>query len=132
MDKGVNSKDLISVSHLAWTVYQRCRDSSEEFQKISNDVKLMHANLNEAQLLMEEYQYELTPKRRESLYVILKTCTDSLDELDEHVTKYDRMATPSQRVWDRLRYGLKDVTSVKDQIKTTCTQLAALNINLSR
>jgi hypothetical protein len=132
MNRGVSAKDLISISRLAWTVYERCRDSSEEFQRISTDIKLMHANINEAQLLLEEYQWELSPKRRENLQTILNACTESLDELDDHVCKYDRLATPSQRVYDRFRYGLKDVSAIKDQITATSTQLAALNITLSR
>jgi hypothetical protein len=132
MNPDVSAKALISISRLAWTVYERCRDSSEEFQRISNDVKLMHANINEAQLLLEEYQWELSPKRRENLQTILNTCTESLDELDAHVCSYNRLATPSQRVWDRFRYGLKDVSAIKDQITATSTQLAALNIALSR
>jgi hypothetical protein len=132
MNKSLSSNDLVSTSQWAWTIYERCRDSSDEFQKISNDVKLLHANLYEAQILLKEYEWQLSPKRKETLQVILSVCIESLDDLNSQVSKYDSMATPSQRAWDRLRWGLKDVSVIKDQIKVTTTQLAALNYSLSR
>jgi len=132
MSFGFGVSDLITVGALAWTVYKACRDSSEEFQRIAKEVKILHITIKETEELLEEYHWELSPSRRERLELIRESCEENLNELQDIVQKYERLATPSQRVFDQLRFGLQDVSELKQRIIATYTKLDAFNHILSK
>jgi DNA repair exonuclease SbcCD ATPase subunit len=132
MSFGFGPSDLINVSLLAWRVYKCCRDSSEEFQRIAKEVKILHITLKETEELLEEYHWDLTPSRRERLKMLWESCAENLNELDALIEKYDKLATPSQRVWDQMRWGLQDVSDIRQNIITAYTKLDAFNHVLSK
>ena len=132
MSFGFGASDIIGVSTFAWNLYKACRDSSEEFQRVAKEVKILHITLQETAELLEEYQWDLTPSRKERLHLIHESCSDTLKELQTLVQKYDNLATPSQRVWDQMRWALQDVSELKQTIITTYTKLDAFNHTLSQ
>jgi len=81
MSFGFGPSDIITISTLAWNLYKACRDSSEEFQRIAKEVKILHITPQETAELLEEYQWGLTPSRKERLNFIHESCSDTLKEL---------------------------------------------------
>lgn len=132
MSFGFGPSDIINITVLAWNVYKACRDSSDEFQRVAKEVKILHVTLKETEELLEEYHFDLTPSRRERLELIRESCSENLNELQALIQKYDRLATPSQRVWDQMRFGLQDVSEIKQNIVATYTKLDAFNHILSK
>jgi len=132
MSFGFGASDIITISVLAWNVYKACRDSSEEFQRVAKEVKILHITIKETEELLDEYHWELSPSRRERLELIRESCAENLNELQSHVQKYEQLATPSQRVFDRMRFGLQDVSEIKQRIVATYTKLDAFNHVLSK
>jgi hypothetical protein len=124
--------NLVALSALAWDVYKACRDSSGEFQRIDRDVKTLHITIKETEELLEEYKCDLTPSRKERLHLIHESCSESLDELQALVQRYDDLATSNQRVWDHMRLALQDVSELKQCIINASTKLDAFNHSLSQ
>jgi hypothetical protein len=124
MSFGVGVGDLITLPILAWNVYKLCRDSSSEFQNIKGDVAALHAVVKETEELDE---LNLSAEQKLRLETLKKNCQDVLLELKTLVDGYESLGTQAQRTWDRLRWGLEDVTKVREKMVSSTTLLGAFN-----
>lgn len=131
MSFGFGASDFINVPVLAWSVYKACRDSSEEFQRIAKEVSLLHIALKETQDFMGEYKM-LSPSREERLKTLYEGAYEVLKDLDGHLEKYESLGTAAQRTWDRLKWGLQDVSAIRDRLISITTTLSAFNISLAK
>ncbi|KAJ7614103.1 hypothetical protein FB45DRAFT_937973 [Roridomyces roridus] len=123
--------DLSTVISLVWKLFKGCRDSSQDFERLANELGALHVALTETRDYMEEYgeNYgeELPGHRIERLVMILETCQTALDELDTLHSQYQNLSTQAQRSWNRLRYGQKDLSGIRTTLISTATMLTSFN-----
>lgn len=135
MSFGLGLSDIIAVSHLAWDVYKICKESSNDFRRISTEVASLHVVLKETEEFLHEEENEnrlLNDRRRGRLKTLLDTSTDVLEDLKRQLASYESLGTHSQRTWDRLRWGLEDVADVRSRLISINTMLAAFNSALAK
>ena len=130
MSFGFSIGDLITVSTLAWQIYKSCKDSSDDFKNLSSDVASLHIVLKES--LEHIQEQDLDVERKESLVAVGKSCQDVLKDIESKLEKYDSLGTQSQRTWDRMRFGLEDISGLRDRLVCSTTMLSGINSAISR
>jgi uncharacterized coiled-coil DUF342 family protein len=126
MSFGFGSGDVIALSALAWRCYKACRDSSDQFQNISSEVANLRTVLDETKEAVEENQ-PLSPTREQRLEFAIAECEKVLQDLEKLLGSYESMNTQNQRVWDRLKFGLKDIADLRTRMICHTTTLGALS-----
>jgi hypothetical protein len=131
MSFSVSTADVVCISTLAWNIYKSCKESSDEFKRVSTEVSSLHVILKETEELLHE-DYNLTDARRFRLTTLLETSGNVLKDLNGQLSKYESLGTQSQRTWDRLRWGLEDVSEIRSRLICVSTMLAAFNSSLTK
>jgi hypothetical protein len=131
MSFGFSLGDVISLSTLAWNCYKSCRDSSEQFQRISGEVGNLKAVLDETIEAVQDNQ-PLSRTREERLMRVMEECQQVLIDLEKLLNSYESMNTQTQRTWDRFRFGMEDVAGVRSRLISHTTTLGALSQGILR
>ena len=129
MSFGVGVTDVITLSKLAWNIYKSCKESSDDFKRVSTEVASLHVILKETEEFLNE-DSGLSDTRRARLGMLIETSTDVLNDLDRQLSSYETLGTHSQRTWDRLRWGLEDIADVRSRLISVNTTLTAFNSSL--
>ncbi|KAK0710660.1 hypothetical protein B0H67DRAFT_491373 [Lasiosphaeris hirsuta] len=127
MSFGVGVGDLALVARTAWRLYKACKDSSEDFARLSTELMSLHAVVNETNDFLTENSETLDTSRRHRLTMLCGGCRVALDELDAIVARYDSLGTKTQRAWDRVHFGLRDLSDIKNRLVSSVTLLSAFN-----
>ncbi|KAI0120901.1 hypothetical protein F4776DRAFT_231747 [Hypoxylon sp. NC0597] len=130
MSFGVGFGDLVLASKLAWTVYKACKDSSENFKRLSSEVASLHVVLKETEDYLNEFS-ELDTSRKNRLTILTDGCNATLQDLEKLLNSYDRLGTQAQRTWDRMRFGLQDFADIRSRLVSNATLLTAFNSSLA-
>ncbi|OTA92775.1 hypothetical protein M434DRAFT_31531 [Hypoxylon sp. CO27-5] len=130
MSFGVGFGDLVLASKLAWTVYKACKDSSENFKRLSSEVASLHVILKETEDYLNEFS-ELDTSRKNRLTILTDGCNATLQDLEKLLNSYDRLGTQAQRTWDRMRFGLEDFADIRSRLVSNATLLTAFNSSLA-
>jgi hypothetical protein len=130
MNFGFSISDFITVAALAWKLYISCKESSDDFKNISGEVGSLHLVLKEITEHLSEYN--LAPDREAQLIGLGKQCYDVLKDVENLLNRYDSLGTASQRTWDRMRWGLKDTSALRDRLILHTTILATFNTTLTK
>ncbi|KAF8170713.1 hypothetical protein K438DRAFT_1982570 [Mycena galopus ATCC 62051] len=125
MSFGVGLGDIALVTSLTWTLYKGCKESSEDFRRLSNELMALHAVLSETCDFMDEHGDELEDSRKKRLNMLMDGCRSSLQELHELYKRYESLSTQRQRTWDRMRFGLKDLSDVRQRLISNTTSLTS-------
>ena len=131
MSFGFSLGDVISLSALAWNCYKCCRDSSEQFQRISGEVGNLKAVLDETIEAIQDNR-PLSPTREERLKRVMEECQQVLMDLERLLNSYESMNTQTQRTWDRFRFGMEHVAGVRSRLISHTTTLGALSQGILR
>lgn len=131
MSFGFGVTDILTVSSLAWTVYKTCKESSDDFKRVSTEVASLHVILKETEEFLRE-DNGLNETRRSRLAMLVELSTDVLNDLKRQLSGYERLGTHSQRTWDRLRWGLEDIADIRSRLISVNTTLAAFNSSLTK
>jgi hypothetical protein len=129
MSFGIGIGDIAVVSGLAWRLVKACKESSEDFRRLSTELVSLHAVLLETKDYLEEHK-DLGVSRRHRLEILCHGCSDALGVLEGLVNRYESLGTHAQRTWDRMRFGLKDLSDVRSRLVSSTTLLNAFNITL--
>ncbi|KAJ7474447.1 hypothetical protein B0H11DRAFT_2035469 [Mycena galericulata] len=130
MSFGVGVGDIILVTNLTWRLYKSCKESSDDFRRMSTELLSLYAVLGETQDYLEEHKGELAPSRRDRLDTLIAGCNNSLEDLKALHSRYESLSTQTQRTWDRMRFGLKDLSDVRQRLVSSATMLASFNTAL--
>jgi len=130
MSFGIGVSDLITIGTLAWNLYKSCKESSDEFRRISGEVASLHVVLKETEEYLAETR-DLSPSRDARLAVLIDGVKDVLKDLEKLLAGYDSLGTQAQRTWDRMRWGLQDLADVRSRIVSNTTLLTAFNSSLA-
>jgi hypothetical protein len=131
MSLGVGLGDLLVVSDLAWRLFKACKESSEDFRKLSTELMGLQAVLREAEEYIKEYG-ELDISRRNRLEILCQGCREVLADLEGLVNRYETLGTQAQRTWDRMRFGLKDLSDIRSRLISSTTMLNAFTTILAK
>ena|SRR5947207_8765918 len=129
MSFGISVSDILVLSDLAWRCYRCCRDSSDQFQRLSGEVSNLKAVLDETKEAVEENQ-PLSPTREQRLKLAIAECGKALQDLERLLGSYESMNTQRQRAWDRLKFGLEDIAEVRSRMISHTTTLSALSLGI--
>jgi len=127
MSFGIGVGDLALVARSAWRLYKACKDSSEDFARLSTELMSLHAVLSETNDFMVENRETMDISRRHRLTILCDGCRGALDELDAIVVRYESLGTQAQRTWDRMHFGLRDLSDIKGRLTSSVTLLTAFN-----
>ncbi|KAI1482255.1 hypothetical protein K445DRAFT_376914 [Daldinia sp. EC12] len=130
MSFGVGFGDLVLASKLAWNVYKACKDSGENFKRLSSEVASLHVVLKETQDYIDEFP-ELDISRKNRLNILTDGCNATLEDLQKLLKSYERLGTQAQRAWDRMRFGLEDLADIRSRLVSNATLLTAFNSSLA-
>ncbi|KAJ7800336.1 hypothetical protein B0H13DRAFT_2499994 [Mycena leptocephala] len=130
MSFGVGLGDIVLVTTLTWRLYKSCKESSEDFRRMSTELMSLHAMLSETRDYLEEHGGELEDSRKYRLSILMDGCQSSLQDLDALYRRYDSLSTQAQRSWDRVRFGLKDLSDIRQRLVSSTTMLTSFNTSL--
>ncbi|KAJ7474441.1 hypothetical protein B0H11DRAFT_2035434 [Mycena galericulata] len=130
MSFGVGVGDIIKVTKMTWRLYQICKESSDDFRRMSTELLSLHALLSETMDYLEEHGEELAPLRRYRLTTLLDGCSNSLQDLEALYSRYESLSTRTHRIWGRVRFSLKDLSHVQQRFVSSVTMLASFNTAL--
>lgn len=122
----VGAGDIIALSALAFKCYRICKESSEQFRRVATEVSGLRSTLDEVKEAIVENQ-PLSPTRQERLNEGIRECQICLHDLEKLLHSYESMHTQKQRVYDRLRFGIKDIADIRARIISHTTNLGVLN-----
>lgn len=101
----------------------------DDFKRLSNEVASLHVVLKET----EDYVHEFTDfdtSRNYRLKILTDGCNDILKDLEKLLNSYESLGTQAQRTWDRMRFGLEDLTDMRSRLVSQATLLTAFNSTL--
>lgn len=130
MSFGFSIGDFVTLSAFAWQVYKSCKDSSVDFQSLSQDVASLHIILKESVEQIQDQQIQTG--RREQLTTLCDNCRNVLTDISACLEKYESLGTQSQRAWDRMRWGLEDIACLRQRLLTTINLLTAFNTSIAK
>ena len=131
MSFGTSVGDVIAIGTLAWKLYMRCRQSSDDFKNLSDSVASLHVALRETEVYLVE-QGSGASASKERLAVVTNGCEKVLKALESVLDKYESLGTRSQRAWDRLRFGLKDIECLREQLRGNALLITTFNTSLMK
>ena len=119
MSFGYSVGDILTISKLAWDVYNVYKDAPDEFRNISDEIKSLH-NIVDSDNLQAKFQDpRLTSEERERLREILQGCTNVLKDLDKLLIKYKSLGSQqgsSSRALDRVKWGREDIAELRARL----------------
>jgi len=122
MSFGYSVGDVIAIGQLAWKVYKSCKDAPESFANISMEVLSLHALLKEVEEALSD---NLSTSRKNSLATIVTDCQAVLGDLQALVDKYESLGSGSKRTWDRMGWGLNDISELRARLTANIGMLTA-------
>lgn len=131
MNFGVGIGDVYLVTKFAWNIYKACKESGDDFKKLSSEVASLHVVLKESEEYIEEYT-DLPASRKNRLKILTDGCDGVLKDLEKLLKSYESLGTQSQRTWDRMRFGLEDLADIRSRLISQITLLTAFNSILIR
>ncbi|KAJ7052578.1 hypothetical protein C8F01DRAFT_1170478, partial [Mycena amicta] len=124
---GVGMGDIMLVITTAWKLYKCVKDSSEDFRQMTAELMALYAVMNEMNDFINENGDDLEPWRRERLQDLIEACLGPLDDLQKLYDRYESLDTQSQRTWDRMHFGLRDIAPIRQRLVSTTTLLGSFN-----
>jgi hypothetical protein len=132
MSFGVGAGDVFSVTMLAWNLYRNCKNSGEEFKRVADDLKNLHVVLKDIEETVEQDNTGLSRTRSERLDKVRSDTRSVLEQLARELESYGNLDTKTQRKWDALRWGMKDVSEIKLRLIAITTNLNAFSSAITK
>ena len=125
MSFGFGVGDFIAVGGLCWKVYKKCKDSPGGYAQLSNEVGALNNVIKETEEMLS--QQDLTPAQEAKLVQSRQGCEEVLKDLEELLNKYESMGTSARRTFDRMGFGMEDMTGIRVRLISNVTMLDAFN-----
>ncbi|KAH8656957.1 hypothetical protein BGZ60DRAFT_343303, partial [Tricladium varicosporioides] len=126
MSFGYSVGDIIATSTLCWTVYRACREATGNYKDVTTELESLHINLKNLEDEIKNPK-SLLNRRGEIMQSefnhILENVQKSLKELEQMVVKYRSLATMERKTWDRMRFGLKDLNTIRQKLTYHTAQI---------
>lgn len=129
MSFGFSVGDFITVSALALSIYNSCKNSSGDFKNISNEVGSLHMVLEKTTEYISDYSLDTDGIQR--LGSLKNECNSVLEDTQDLLRKYRSLGTKKGRKLDKLRWALKDVSGIRQRLIVNANMLTAFNTALT-
>jgi hypothetical protein len=130
MSFGFSVGDFLTLSNIAWNLYNSFKDASREFKDVAAQVNSLHLILQStADHLLNQ---PLRCKEVAELASLKTRCQDTLSDIDCLMRRHNSLGTRKPRRWDIVKWGLKDTAQVKGQLVFQATVLTALIASLTQ
>lgn len=125
MSFGFGVSDFLTVGQLCWKVYKKCKDSPGNYAELSSEVGVLHNVMKETEELLS--QQDLTTEQGVKLNTCRQGCEGVVKDLDGLLVKYESLGSKSQRAFDRMRFGMKDMNGIRLRLISNVTMLDGFN-----
>lgn len=125
MTFGFGVSDFITVGGLCWKVYKKCKDSPGNYAQLSSEVGSLHNVIKETEEMVS--QQNLTPEQKAKLAQCRQGCEAVLKDLEGLLNRYESMGTNARRTFDRMGFGMEDITGIRLRLISNVTMLDAFN-----
>ena len=128
---GFSVSDFITLGQLAFKVYRSYQDAPSSFNEVSEQIKILHINLEEVADRLEEDDRRILPSQRATMQEVATSCQSTLDRLEGVISQYSAMDMQRQLTWERLRWQAQDQLQIKQDLTVKLIALSNLNQSLS-
>lgn len=132
MSFGIGVGDILLLTKLAADVCRACKHSADEFKTISAEVNNLRIVFEDIADIIEQDRSALTHRRAEHLSDLIRSSETVLHDLQGELKHYSSLNTKTQKKFDILRFGFKDVSEIRMRIICTNTSLNSFYGSLSR
>ena len=118
MTSGPPASDTFAISKLAWDVYNGYKDAADNLKDISDEIKSLHAIIDNNNIQAKLQDPKLPPEERGRLRKIIQGCTDVLRDLDKFPIKYKMLGSPqssSSRALDQVQDDI-DIAELRERL----------------
>lgn len=139
--------DVTTLGIFAWKLYKACKEASEDFENVTQEVVSLHITLKET----EDCLYEtggLSPTRDDRLASLIQGIKNALQDLEKVLGEYEKLGTREQRTWvsivarkrcgcstnmskNEMHMGVQSLADARKRIISNTTLLGAFNQGLS-
>ena len=127
MSFGFSPNDIISLLNIAHKAYRGWKASCGEYADVTSalDGLLVVLERIQAEAKKDECILARTESERNDLKDILSNCKPTLRELHSIVTRYHSLGTSREKNWDKLRFGVKNLSDLRAKLNQHVTLLTA-------
>lgn len=125
MSFGLSAGDFLAVGQLCWKVYKKCKASPGNYTELSSEVGALHNVIKETEELLS--QQSLTPEQKVKVATSRQGCEGVLKDLDKLLVNYESLGTQSRRTFDRMGFGMQDMSAIRLRLISNVTMLDAFN-----
>ncbi|QKX54610.1 uncharacterized protein TRUGW13939_01698 [Talaromyces rugulosus] len=119
------------VAELALNVYQSCKTSADDFQRMSDDMSSLYMTLRDIREDLTQDESGLSHTGADSLKEKLNSVHDALKCVEAELQKYDRLTLRSRERWEFLKEVWNNTGEAHTQIVSTTTSLRYLEKKMS-
>ncbi|KAL9115515.1 MAG: hypothetical protein Q9227_000836 [Pyrenula ochraceoflavens] len=130
MSFGFGINDFIQVSHLAFKLFRKCRDSPKDFANLSSEVANLQVIVDDVRLTIREQQ--LDEAKTQEILSLGQGCLDCLLELEALLRRYHSLGTKSKRTFDRIGFEKDKVGEIRQRVISNAALLNAFQNSLTR
>ncbi|OIW27882.1 hypothetical protein CONLIGDRAFT_453437 [Coniochaeta ligniaria NRRL 30616] len=131
MSFGIGLGDILLLTKFATEVCRACKHSADEFKTISGEVNSLRVVFEDIADIIEQDRSALTQRRSERLADLLASSKSVLQDLESELKHYSSLNTKTQRKYEILRFGFKDIAEIRMRIISTNTSLNSFYGSLS-
>jgi hypothetical protein len=132
MSFGIGLGDILLLTKFATEVCRACKHSADEFRTISGEVNNLRVVFEDIADIIEQDRSALTQRRSERLADLISNSHSVLQDLHGELKHYASLNTKTQKKYDILRFGFKDIADIRMRIISTNTSLNSFYGSLSR
>lgn len=132
MSFGVGLGDILLLTKLATEVCRACKHSAEEFRTISAEVNNLRVVFEDIADIIEQDKSALTQRRSERLADLIANSQSVLQDLQNELKNYSSLSTKTQKKYEILRFGFKNIADIRMRIVSANTSLNSFYGSLSR
>jgi hypothetical protein len=132
MSFGIGLGDILLLTKFATEICRACKHSADEFRSISAEVNNLRVVFEDIADIIEQDKSALTQRRTERLGELLANSQSVLQDLKRELQHYASLNTKTQKKYDILRFGFKDVADIRMRIISTNTCLNSFYGSLAR
>ncbi|KAH8906659.1 hypothetical protein BR93DRAFT_627398 [Coniochaeta sp. PMI_546] len=131
MSFGIGLGDIILLTKFATEVCRACKHSADEFKTISAEVNNLRVVFEDIADIIEQDRSALTQRRSERLADLIANSQSVLQDLQSELKHYASLNTKTQKKYEILRFGFKNIAEIRMRIISTNTSLNSFYGSLS-
>jgi hypothetical protein len=130
MNPGFSVGHFITVGQLAWNVYRRCKNASNEYREASEDLANLHVIIKDVTETI--LSSNVTQHQEACLDSLSNECRALLTEFEALLDKRKSLGSRSRTTWDRLKWDGRAVSALRARVSSSIEKLTVFNLSVSK